>query len=121
LPIIIGGTGLYHYHLFNNDPNLYVQPDEKWRKKATQLTVSQLQKQLKQLDQKRFTTMNQADQKNPRRLIRAIEVVRGLTQATARVKNRAHFDQPKSYAQLILATDQATLDSKIKKESKTVY
>ena len=118
LPIIIGGTGLYHYHLFNNDPDIYVQPDEKWRKKATQLTVLQLQEQLKKLDHKRFTAMNQSDQKNPRRLIRAIEIIQGLTQATARVKNRAHFDQPKSYAQLILATDQATLDSKIKKRVK---
>lgn len=73
LPILVGGTGLYHRHLFN--PQLANQPvpDEKFRQSLANLTTAQLQEKLTQLNKSAFLALNHSDQANPRRLVRAIE------------------------------------------------
>src|SRR5574337_611446 len=74
LPIIVGGTGLYIRALVDGLPNLAVPLDLKKRKKLLKLTLKQLQQKLQEISIKRWEEMNQSDQQNPRRLIRAIEV-----------------------------------------------
>ncbi len=82
LPIIVGGTGLYHQYLLSSDPTINIAPDLKVREKATQLSIGGLQDWLKAINLKRFNQMNQSDKLNPRRLIRAIEVeLSGFSQA----------------------------------------
>ena len=74
LPIIVGGTGLYIKELLEPSQTLHIKPDEKLRKKLSKYTLQNLQKELQEKDLKKWERMNESDRKNPRRLIRAIEV-----------------------------------------------
>jgi len=77
LPIIVGGTGLYHEHLFNDSQSIWIKPNEELRAELKDLSLAKLQDMLKEVDQLKFEEMNNSDQNNPVRLIRAIEVAKG--------------------------------------------
>jgi len=75
--ILVGGTGLYHRQLkwfLAGKEIISVPPNDSVRKKATKMSVNQLQNWLCQLDVKKLKQLNQSDKNNPRRLIRAIEI-----------------------------------------------
>lgn len=72
--LVVGGTGLFHKHLFNPDPRLHVAPNLEVRNRATEMSVEELQAWLLQLDPIFLEQMNDSDRHNPRRLVRAIEV-----------------------------------------------
>ncbi|MDO8638851.1 MAG: isopentenyl transferase family protein [Candidatus Daviesbacteria bacterium] len=74
LPIIVGGTGLYLRGLLLGFPNLGIPINEKLRKQLELLTLQELQEKLKNLSPKKWDSLNQSDQRNPRRLVRAIEI-----------------------------------------------
>ncbi|MBU2109625.1 tRNA (adenosine(37)-N6)-dimethylallyltransferase MiaA, partial [Patescibacteria group bacterium] len=74
-PIICGGTGFY-ISAITGDVNIpEVKPDWKLRKQLEKKSVELLFNMLKKLDPKRAKNI---DPKNPRRLIRAIEIARAL-------------------------------------------
>ncbi len=73
LPIIVGGTGLYINTLLNNF-STSTPPNQDLRKKLEKLTLEKLQQKLRILNKNRFDNLNNSDIKNPRRLIRAIEI-----------------------------------------------
>lgn len=73
IPIVCGGTGLYIKALIENIAYPNIAPDWKLRKALEQKTTHQLFAMLQQLDPARATTI---DPHNPRRLIRAIEIVK---------------------------------------------
>lgn len=75
LAIVIGGTGLYIKSLIEKMPNLGIPPNKRLRRKLEKLTLKSLQEELRKADLKRFIRMNDSDRNNPRRLIRAIEIV----------------------------------------------
>lgn len=83
LPIVIGGTGLYHEHLFNPSPILDVRPNLKLRQELCADTVPQLQQYLQKLAPTQLEKMNHSDVNNPTRLTRAIELA--LWQSKPRV------------------------------------
>lgn len=73
-PILVGGTYLYLRHLLygiddNNSP-----PNFKLREELNNKSVSELQDILKKLSLQSFNRLNNSDVKNPRRLIRRIEI-----------------------------------------------
>jgi len=70
-PIICGGTGLYIDVLLGKISIPDVPPDPQLRKKLKKKSVEELFALLKKLDAKRVENI---DSKNPRRLIRAIEI-----------------------------------------------
>jgi len=72
LPILVGGTGFYIQSVADGIVIPKVKPDWKLRKKLEKLTTNQLFKKLKELDPKRAESI---DKYNPRRLIRALEIV----------------------------------------------
>lgn len=72
--ILVGGTGLYHDHLFSEDPWLHVTPSTALRSKASNLSLEELQSWLAKLNPEKFKQLNNSDLQNPRRLIRAIEI-----------------------------------------------
>lgn len=74
LPIIVGGTGLYLKALIEGLPNLAVPVDPTLRKHLETLSLKELQEKLQRGTTGRWQMMNQSDRKNPRRLIRAIEL-----------------------------------------------
>lgn len=73
LPVIVGGTGLYHAHVLNSDTQLHTQPDPVLRQSLEEKSVLELQTMLQQLDSVALSSMNNSDRHNPRRLVRAIE------------------------------------------------
>ncbi len=73
--LVVGGTGLYVKCLLTG---LTAQPDADpaWRAAAARMNLAELQAQLQKLDAARFAALTESDQQNPRRLIRAIEIIR---------------------------------------------
>jgi len=74
LPIIVGGTGLYHQHLFDPSPILNIVPNQDLRNELSGLGVTELQEKLREIDREKFEKMNQSDKNNPVRLVRALEI-----------------------------------------------
>jgi tRNA dimethylallyltransferase len=78
LPILVGGTGLYIDAIIKSYqlPVASSQKDFKYRRYLETLSIEELQNQLSALDSKLFTSLNNSDKNNPRRLIRLIEKVK---------------------------------------------
>lgn len=72
LPIVVGGTGLYVRALIENLDMPEVKPDPDLRAKLDVMTTEELFAELERRDP---DTARVIDRKNPRRLIRALEVV----------------------------------------------
>jgi tRNA dimethylallyltransferase len=75
LPILCGGTGFYIQAVVDGTIIPEVLPDWKLRKKLEKKSVKELYQILKKLDPKRAKTI---EKKNPRRLIRAIEIAKKI-------------------------------------------
>lgn len=74
LPILVGGTGLYIRAVVQPIDTASVPQNLSLRKKLHKAAVPQLQKTLMLLDPEKWDQMNHSDSRNPRRLVRAIEV-----------------------------------------------
>jgi len=74
-PILCGGTGFYIQAVVDGISIPEVPPDWQLRKQLEKKNLEELCEILKKLDPKRFKTI---EKKNPRRLIRAIEIVKVL-------------------------------------------
>lgn len=72
LPLIVGGTGLYVWTLIDNLDIPRVPPNKKLRKELEKKTLPELVALLKKLDPEHAETV---DLKNPRRVLRALEVI----------------------------------------------
>jgi tRNA dimethylallyltransferase len=72
VPILCGGTGFYIQAVVDGIAIPEVKPDWKLRQKLQKKSIKDLYKLLKKLDPKRARTI---EKNNPRRLIRAIEIV----------------------------------------------
>ena len=83
MPIICGGTGLYIQSIVDGDAIPEVKPDWELRKKLEEKTPSQLFSMLKTLDPRRAKTIEKS---NPRRLIRAIEIIKKTGHAVPEFK-----------------------------------
>ncbi len=74
LPILVGGTGLYIKALIDGIATVGVGRNETLRKHLETKSVDELYEILASDDPLKAASMNLSDRKNPRRLIRAIEV-----------------------------------------------
>ncbi len=92
----VGGTGLYHKHLFNDDPMLFIPPNKELRQIAESMSVEALQQWLNQVNPARLANMNNSDRQNARRLIRAIEVE---TELATHQNGRQHVSSIRSTVQ----------------------
>jgi tRNA dimethylallyltransferase len=72
IPIICGGTGFYIQAITDNLKIPEVKPDLKLRARLEKKSIGELFSVLKRLDPARAAII---DQKNPRRLVRALEIV----------------------------------------------
>ncbi len=73
-PLIVGGSGWYLSALFSPPDTINIPPNLELRHQLSSLSVQGLQSQLLALNPDKLHSMNNSDQHNPRRLIRAIEV-----------------------------------------------
>lgn len=89
VPIICGGTGQYIDAVLTTASFPEVPPNTKLRKELGKLSAEKLFKKLQKLDPARAETI---DAKNPRRLIRAIEVATVLGSVPARAPATERYD-----------------------------
>lgn len=75
LPVVVGGTGLYIQALIHPPETIDIPPDIQLRHSLQNASVLHLQKYLTTVDKSILDRMNSSDQKNPRRLIRKIEIL----------------------------------------------
>lgn len=93
LPILVGGTGLYLQGVVDGIPTAKVPKNENLRKNLLEKSPGELFEILAQQDGIRAASLNTSDKKNPRRLIRAIEIAQwklatgGSIAKTSRLKN----------------------------------
>jgi tRNA dimethylallyltransferase len=74
LSIVVGGTGLYIQGVVDGIKTASVPKNESLRKRLEGRGVEELFEQLAQLDPIKAASLNSSDKKNPRRLVRAIEI-----------------------------------------------
>jgi tRNA dimethylallyltransferase len=94
LPILCGGTGFYVQAVIDGIVIPQVKPNWALRNELEKLTVNELLAMLKKIDPARAKTI---ESKNPRRLIRAIEIVKTTKKPVPELKK-----QPLPYPILIL-------------------
>jgi len=74
LPILAGGTGFYIKAVLDGVETMEVPRNYELRRYLEKKNVKELYEQLCNLDSSKAASLNQSDKKNPRRLVRAIEV-----------------------------------------------
>lgn len=87
LPILVGGSGFYIKALTHGIESLGIEPDWELRKKLSNLEINQLRANLAKIWPERWKIMNESDRKNPRRLIRAIEIARKYQNPNIKIQN----------------------------------
>jgi len=87
LPIIVGGTGFYIQSLVDNLSLPVVPPNKSLRKKLETKSPAELLKILTRLDKNRA---KEIDGKNPRRIVRAIEIATFLGEVPALKKEQKY-------------------------------
>lgn len=75
LPFLVGGTGFYINALTSAIETLGILPNPKVRKEYEKKSAEELLELLQNLDPKKASSLNESDRQNPRRLIRAIEIL----------------------------------------------
>ncbi len=92
LPIICGGTGFYIDALLGDKQIPEVQPDPKLRAELEEKSVEELFNILQKLDPERAENI---DSKNPRRLVRAVEICKALGSVPKLVDSSKHLESRK--------------------------
>src|SRR5581483_9524645 len=86
VPIVVGGTGLYADALLGRMPLPQVPPDRALRAALRKRTAPQLMAQLRRLDPARAA---QVDPHNKVRLMRAVEIAKGIRSRSAKSDGKA--------------------------------
>jgi tRNA dimethylallyltransferase len=74
LPILVGGTGLYIKGVVDGIPTASIPRNRNLRRNLEGKSTSELYELLASFDALKAGSMNASDRKNPRRLVRAIEI-----------------------------------------------
>ncbi len=96
LVILVGGTGLYHDRALERDPQLRVGPNPEVRKRAEQMSLTELQSWAEEVNPEKLASLNHSDRQNPRRLVRVIEF--GL--AAEEIKSAAISSSPPNFTEI---------------------
>ncbi|QQS38924.1 tRNA dimethylallyltransferase [Candidatus Woesebacteria bacterium] len=78
LPILVGGTGFYISGVVDGIQTARVPVNNELRDQLTDTSAADLYRMLLLINPRKAMSLNSSDQKNPRRLIRAIEVTKHL-------------------------------------------
>lgn len=74
LPILVGGTGLYIKGVIDGIPTADIPVSNRLRKSLNEKPAFELFELLAKMDPIKAAAMNSSDKKNPRRLVRAVEI-----------------------------------------------
>jgi tRNA dimethylallyltransferase len=86
LPILVGGTGFYIKGIVDGISTALIPKNKAVRKSLERRSIKELFNALAQLAPIRAGSMNISDRKNPRRLVRAIEVAQWRLKSGAKAK-----------------------------------
>ena len=111
VPILVGGSPFYIYAVIDGIVFPQVRPNERLRSNLNQQSIVELFRRLKKLDPKRAKTI---EQKNKRRLIRALEIVLATGKPVPLLKKN-----PLPYSLLILGMKRSPQE--LKKRIKTRF
>lgn len=111
LPIVCGGTGLYVDALLYDYPLPSVKPNAVLRKKLEGMSTDSLAALLKTLDPGRYATI---DIRNPRRLIRAIEIARTLGSVPQLTIDQLHLTKKYNVLKIGIRVSKEDLQKKIR-------
>jgi tRNA dimethylallyltransferase len=89
VPFLVGGTGFYIQSIVDGTIVPEVKPDWKLREKLDKLTTEQMFEKLKKLDPKRAKSI---DKHNPRRLVRALEIVLKTKKSVPSLQEKKQFE-----------------------------
>jgi tRNA dimethylallyltransferase len=89
MPFLVGGSGFYIQSIVDGTMIPEVAPNWKLRKTLEKKSTDQLLLMLKKIDSVRAKTI---DAKNPRRLIRAIEIVKATKKPVQLLSNKSEFN-----------------------------
>lgn len=97
LPILVGGTGLYIKGVVDGIPSISIPQNINLRESLEGKTATTLYDKLATLDSSKAASLNLSDSKNPRRLVRAIEVAQykithGKKDQKVKTKKDNNFD-----------------------------
>jgi tRNA dimethylallyltransferase len=84
LPILVGGTGFYIQSVADGVLIPEVKPNWELREKLEKLTTAQMSEKLEKLDAERAKNI---DKNNPRRLVRALEIVLSTGKPVQKLQN----------------------------------
>lgn len=107
LLIVVGGSGFYIKTLLSNYSTLGIVQDPQLRKKLEKKSAQELYEELLKINKKKALSLNDSDWKNPRRLIRAIEVTLSVNN-----KNGNQSSTPKNILMLGLTAPSSYLFEK---------
>ncbi len=89
IPFLVGGTGFYLDVVLGRMQPAGVPPNPKLREELEKKSLAELNQLLKGLDPKRLEAI---DQKNPRRLIRAIEIAQAVREGSVDTKSTSEVE-----------------------------
>lgn len=120
--ILVGGTGLYHTQVFNQELAEVAGPNQQLRQELEQLSVLELKAKLAESDPERLAAMNQSDRANPRRLVRALEQAGSATgqsdQQQSQQSGKQKLIMPADHFKICLSANLADIEAKIEKRIK---
>lgn len=108
--IIVGGTGLYLKAITQPILDIHTGFDPNLRDTLNKLSLEKLQEKLRTLDETKLNNLNQSDRSNPRRLIRAIEI---LSSKAPKKPKYLDLQKETSFRWVGLQPDPNTLEKKI--------
>lgn len=91
LPIVVGGSGLYIKAITEGIGTINVPKDISLRRKLDRLSAEELQIELLKLSPDQYEKLNDSDKKNPRRLIRKIEIISSES-PKVRISSKDQYD-----------------------------
>lgn len=115
LPILVGGTGLYIKAIVDGIPTISIPKNRRLRKSLERMKRTELFEMLARIGPMKAASMNYSDKRNPRRLVRAIEV------AQWKLKNKLKEDDSKKrFSTLVigLKAEKRVLSERISKRVK---
>ncbi len=87
LPILVGGTGLYIKGVVDGIPTVDIPRNKKLRKILDEKRADQLYEMLSSIDSLKAASLNSSDRKNPRRLVRAVEVATWMIDNSNKIRD----------------------------------
>jgi tRNA dimethylallyltransferase len=122
MPVLVGGSGLYLKALIDGIPTASIPRDDNLRKFLSLLPASELFEKLAQLDSEKAASLNFSDRKNPRRLIRAIEIAQWkIKNSKRKFYFKLPWDKSHDFLFLGLFAPRELLKEKIKKRVYSRY